>query len=202
MYETRLLITMDEHTRRRLRNTGLLLVLIGIGGIIVPSIMGLAISLLIAALLILAGILSGYVAWSSYNRAGSGWLKSIILVVLGLLIAFYPQAGTAAIGLMLILYFLMDGFANVVLSLELRPLPGWGWTDAQRHRLPGAGRRLHCRLALQCTLAGGPAGRHQPAPRRRGTGDAREGRQVIRATSLYRAPVPAMKCMDRLSNHP
>ena len=33
MYETRLLITMDEHTRRRLRNTGLLLVLIGIGGI-------------------------------------------------------------------------------------------------------------------------------------------------------------------------
>ncbi|RTZ72546.1 MAG: hypothetical protein DSZ00_08175 [Gammaproteobacteria bacterium] len=128
MYETRLLITMDEHTRRRLRNTGLLLVLIGIGGIIVPSIMGLAISLLIAALLILAGILSGYVAWSSYNRAGSGWLKSIILVVLGLLIAFYPQAGTAAIGLMLILYFLMDGFANVVLSLELKPLPGWGWT--------------------------------------------------------------------------
>ena len=128
MYETQLLITMDEQTRRRLRNTGVLLVLIGLAGIIVPSVMGLAISLLIAVLLLLAGVLSGYVAWSSYNRAGPGWMKSIILVVLGLLLAFYPQAGTAAIGLVLIIYFLMHGFANLVLSLELRPLPGWGWT--------------------------------------------------------------------------
>jgi len=128
MYETQLLINMDEQTRRRLRNTGILLTLVGVAGIIIPSVMGLAISLLIAVLLILAGILSGYVAWSSYNRAGPGWMKSIILIVLGLLLAFYPQAGTAVIGLLLIIYFLMDGFANVVLSLELRPLPGWGWT--------------------------------------------------------------------------
>ena len=128
MYETQLLITMDETTRRRLRNTGILLVLVGLAGIVVPSVMGLAISLLIAVLLILAGILSGYLAWSSYNRAGAGWMKAIILVVLGLLVAFYPQAGSAAIGLVLIIYFLMDGFANVVLSLELKPLPGWGWT--------------------------------------------------------------------------
>jgi uncharacterized membrane protein HdeD (DUF308 family) len=128
MYQAQLILSMDEPTRRRLRNIGLLLVLLGVAGIIVPSVLGLAISLLIAVLLILAGILSGYLAWSSYNRSGLGWMKSIILLALGLLIAFYPQAGTAAIGLVLIIYFLMDGFANVVLSLELRPLPGWGWT--------------------------------------------------------------------------
>ena len=128
MYKAQLLITMNETTRRRLRNIGLLLALTGLAGIIVPGVMGLAISLLIAVLLILAGVLSGYVAWTSYNRSGLGWMKSIILIVLGLLIAFHPQAGTAAIGLVLIIYFLMDGFANVALSLELKPLPGWGWT--------------------------------------------------------------------------
>ena len=128
MYHTQIFIQMDEPTRKRLRNIGLLMMLMGLVVIALPGFTGLAISVLIAILLILAGALSAYVTWSSYNTQGLGWMKSIILLVLGLLILFYPQAGTAAIGLMLIVYFLMDGFANVILSLELRPLPGWGWT--------------------------------------------------------------------------
>ena len=130
MYEAHLLITMDEITRRRLRKVGWLLVAIGIAGILLPGLLGLTLSLVIAALLILAGMASGYLAWSSYNRAGSGWLKPLVLVALGLLLAFYPQAGTAAIGLMLIVYFLFSGLASLVLAFELRPLPGWVWTLA------------------------------------------------------------------------
>jgi len=123
-----LLIAMDETTRRRLRTAGLLLVVVGLAGVVLPRVMGLALSLLIALLLILAGVLSAWVAWSSYTRTSTGWMKPAILVVLGLLIAFYPKAGTAAIGLLLIVYFLMDGFASLLLGLELRPLPGWAWT--------------------------------------------------------------------------
>ncbi len=128
MLSGRLLIAMDESTRRRLRAVGYALVAIGAAGVILPGLLGLTLSLLIAVLLVLAGALSAYAAWSSYGRSGTGWMKPAILVVLGLLVAFYPKAGTAAIGLILIIYFLMDGIANLLLGLELRPLPGWGWT--------------------------------------------------------------------------
>ncbi len=128
MLAGRLLIVMDEVTRRRLRAAGWLLVAVGLGGVILPGVLGMALSLLVAVLLILAGLLSGYVAWSSYGRSGTGWMKPAILVVLGLLVAFYPRLGTAAIGLILIIYFLLDGLASLLLGLELRPLPGWVWT--------------------------------------------------------------------------
>ncbi len=128
MLDGQLIIAMDEATRKRLRLAGILLVVIGLAGVILPQVLGLALSLLIALLLILAGLLSGYVAWSSYTRTNTGWMKPAILVALGLLIAFYPKAGTAAIGLILIIYFLMDGFSSLLLGLELRPLPGWGWS--------------------------------------------------------------------------
>ncbi len=123
-----LLIVMDEASRRRLRTVGILLVVLGAAGVILPQLMGLALSLLISALLLLSGLLSAYLAWSSYARTSTGWMKPAILIALGLLIAFYPKAGTAAIGLLLIVYFLMDGFASLIFGLELRPMRGWGWT--------------------------------------------------------------------------
>jgi len=130
MLTGQLLIAMNETTRKRLRAAGLLLVILGMSGVALPRVMGLALSLLIALLLILAGVLSAWVVWSSYTRTSTGWMKPAILVVLGLLIAFYPKTGTAAIGLLLIIYFLMDGFASLILGLELRPIPGWAWTLA------------------------------------------------------------------------
>lgn len=128
MLNGQLIISMDETTRKRLRVAGWLLVAVGIAGVVLPQVLGLALSLLIALLLILAGALSAYAAWTSYTRTNTGWMKPAILITLGLIIAFYPKMGTAAIGLILIIYFLMDGFANLLLGLELRPLPGWGWS--------------------------------------------------------------------------
>jgi uncharacterized membrane protein HdeD (DUF308 family) len=44
-----------------------------------------------------------------------------------LLILLHPVAGTAALGLVLAVYFLLDGFAGVSAAWELRPRSGWGW---------------------------------------------------------------------------
>jgi uncharacterized membrane protein HdeD (DUF308 family) len=44
-----------------------------------------------------------------------------------LLILFNPIAGAAALGLMLGIYFLLDGFAGVGFAWELRPSRGWVW---------------------------------------------------------------------------
>jgi len=92
------------------------------------EVLSITLSVLIAILLIGSGALAAYAAWNGYGEGGLAWLKPFVLITLGLLVAFYPLAGAAAIGLILIIYFLLDGFAGVVLALALRPMPGWGWT--------------------------------------------------------------------------
>ncbi len=128
MIDDTLEIYMQEPLRRRLRNTGIVLSLIGLLGIFLPQVISITLSLLIAVLLIFSGLSLAYLTWYSYNRSGLAWLKPFVLVSLGLLIAFYPITGVAALGLMLIVYFLLDGFASISFAFALKPLPGWGWT--------------------------------------------------------------------------
>ncbi len=120
-------ILMTPDLRRQLRVTGIVLTLIGLVGVLAPQLVSVTLSLLIAVLLIAAGVLFGWLAWQGYQRSGMGWLKAFALVVAGLLIAFNPIAGAAALVLLLIVYFLFDAFASIGLALQWRPLPGWGW---------------------------------------------------------------------------
>ena len=49
------------------------------------------------------------------------------MIAIGLLILLHPIAGTAALGIMLAIYFLFDGFSGVGSAWEMRPQKGWGW---------------------------------------------------------------------------
>ena len=120
-------IAMDETTRRRLIIAGVLMLVIGVLGVVVPQVLSFTLSLLVGALLVAAGLVSLYLTWYGYQRSLLAWFKPVILLVIGLLIAFHPTAGAAAIGLVLILYFLLSAFAGISVALALRPLPGWGW---------------------------------------------------------------------------
>ena len=121
-------ISMDEATRKRLGITGVVLLAIGALGILLPQVVSVTLSLLIAALLILAGLAVAYFTWYGYNRSALAWLKPFVLVTLGLLVLFHPIAGAAALGLVLLVYFLLDGFAGIAFALALRPMQGWIWT--------------------------------------------------------------------------
>lgn len=121
----------DPHMGRQLRHsfstTGILLILIGIVAILLPQAISIVLSVFIGSLLILSGLVAGYGAWTGYRNHGLAWLKPFVLIVIGLLIAFNPVVVAAALGLLLVVYFLLTGFASVSFALDLKPLGGWGW---------------------------------------------------------------------------
>ncbi len=119
---------MDTNSRKRTIRLALGLMLVGLIGIILPQIIAVTLSWLVAILLIVAGVITAYLTWLNYSRTGLAWLKPFLLVSLGLLIGFDPLAGAAALGLLLIIYFLLDGFASISFAFMLRPLGGWIWT--------------------------------------------------------------------------
>jgi len=118
---------MNGQSRNTIIVMSVLLLLAGLAGIALPQIMSIAAALLIGWLLIFAGIIIFYMTWHGFRERWIVWLKPFVLIAVGLLITFHPIAGAAALGLMLFIYFLLDGFSSVGFAWELRSAPGWGW---------------------------------------------------------------------------
>jgi uncharacterized membrane protein HdeD (DUF308 family) len=119
---------LDKRTRQQSIWFAVGLMIVGFLGMVLPQLLSITLSLLMAILLVAAGVLTGYLTWLNYARTGLAWLKPFLLIVLGLLIAFNPVAGAAALGLLLTIYFLLDGFASISFAFTLRPMRGWIWT--------------------------------------------------------------------------
>ncbi len=107
------------------RITGVILVVLGLVGIIFPYALSIATVAFVSYLMIVAGFVSGYFTWITNREDWLGWLKSLILFLMGLFILYYPITGIAAIGLMLVFYFFMDSFAGFGLALSMRGHDGW-----------------------------------------------------------------------------
>ncbi len=124
---TRIEMFIDRNTRKKLIIASVVLLLIGLAGILVPQVMSVVVAAFLGWLLLFSGVVVGYFTWRSFHARWTSWLKAVILLVTGALVLFNPLAGAAALGLVLAIYFLMDGFAGVSLAWELKPRKGWGW---------------------------------------------------------------------------
>ena len=118
---------MKQRLHKSFRTTGILLLLIGIISILLPQLVSAVLSLFIGSVLILAGLAVAYGTWTGYRNSGLAWLKPFVLIIIGLLIAFNPAIVAAALGVLLVIYFLLTGFASISFSLDLRPLGDWVW---------------------------------------------------------------------------
>jgi uncharacterized membrane protein HdeD (DUF308 family) len=92
-----------------------------------PQFISMAIAWFAGWLMLIAGGLAFITSWYGFRDRWTAWLKPFVLLILGLLLLLHPLAGAAALGLVLAIYFLLDGFAGVGAALELRPQPGWKW---------------------------------------------------------------------------
>jgi uncharacterized membrane protein HdeD (DUF308 family) len=104
---------------------GFTLILLGVLALFSPLAAGVAVTVFVGSLLLVAGIVR--VVFSV--RSGSGLpslLLGILALVAGLLLATRPLFALASLTLILGWYFLVDGVMEVVTAFRLRPSAGWG----------------------------------------------------------------------------
>lgn len=98
-------------------------ILIGILTLIQPAAMGLAWIFVIAAWAIVTGILEIFTAINLRKIiTNEGWMivSGALSILFGILIAFSPQSGAFAIGLIIGIYALMFGITLLMIAFRLR----------------------------------------------------------------------------------
>jgi uncharacterized membrane protein HdeD (DUF308 family) len=108
---------------------GISLIVLGMVAVASPFVAAVAVSVLIAWLIVLAGVIHVVLAFQAH-RAGSVIWKLLVglayLFIGGYLIA-RPVLGVASLTLVLASLFLIEGILNIVLFFQMRSLRGSSW---------------------------------------------------------------------------
>lgn len=114
---------------------GILFIILGLLAIIAPIASTLATVLFLGWLLVIAGCIQAYRTFKGKEAAGTGtgtgfyWslLSAILNIGLGLIFIFAPGIGVMTLTMLLIVFFLLQGFFKIALALEARHSPNWIW---------------------------------------------------------------------------
>ncbi|HZF14749.1 MAG TPA: DUF308 domain-containing protein [Steroidobacteraceae bacterium] len=112
-----------------LNTLGIVLIVLGFAGVLMPAVAGSAVVIAIGIILLLAGI----VAIVRVRGAETTIEKTISLVLgvvtalAGIAVIARPLFGLAFLTLLLVGYFLTEGICKIVVSFRYRPANGWVW---------------------------------------------------------------------------
>lgn len=108
---------------------GIALVLGGIILIAAPLATSIAVTILIAAVLFIGGLVQIYHAFKTQGTAAFLWdlITGVIAVIGGIVIYVNPLAGTFALTLVIAAIFTAQGVSQILLAFKLRPHEGWVW---------------------------------------------------------------------------
>lgn len=109
------------------RLIGILLILLGMLGLMMPSLASLASEGAISGVLIAAGILWGVHTAKSGPSDIMSWMKSLVLLAAGAGLMIFPLRGVAALVIFLGLYLTFDAVSSFTYAQRRRPEKGWGW---------------------------------------------------------------------------
>jgi len=122
-------IELNKSTVSKLKKNakiaGILFIILGVLGVVFPTFMSVSTVIFVSYLMIIACISSGWFTWVSNREDWAGWLKSVLLVGVSLIMLFYPMQGVATLGLVFAIYFFMDAFAGFGLAYSLRKDKYW-----------------------------------------------------------------------------
>lgn len=122
---------------KAVKESAAILIVLGIGMVILgilamgaPLITGVAVGLLVGALIIAGGLAQAMYAFKakSWGSGIAGVVLGALSIFCGILMLGHPLFGLAFLTLVLAAYFIIDGVFEIAFAFRLKPLTGWGWT--------------------------------------------------------------------------
>ncbi|HUU21137.1 MAG TPA: HdeD family acid-resistance protein [Phycisphaerae bacterium] len=108
---------------------GILFAVIGAASMLMPQLSSLAVDLILGWLLLASGIIQ-VISAAFTRKEGGVWIKLIrglVFIAAGLLLLFRPYAGVLTLTLILAVFLVVEGIAEVVTAIQVRRTRGWGW---------------------------------------------------------------------------
>jgi uncharacterized membrane protein HdeD (DUF308 family) len=108
---------------------GIILVVLGVAAIMLPVIATLAVALFLGWLFLISGIVGLITTFMMRNAPGFWWslLSAVLALGAGLVLLAWPVSGAVSLTLVLIVFFVIEGVASIMLALEHRDSGRWGW---------------------------------------------------------------------------
>jgi uncharacterized membrane protein HdeD (DUF308 family) len=108
---------------------GVLLVILGFLAIGAPFLAAVAVSVVVAWLIILAGIVHIALAFHAHGAGSVTWklLVGLAYLVFGGYMLVHPVLGVASLTLLLAVLFVIEGALNIILYFKMRPVHGSSW---------------------------------------------------------------------------
>jgi uncharacterized membrane protein HdeD (DUF308 family) len=107
----------------------ILLILAGLFAICIPSISGLAITLIFGWLMIVSGVTHFIFAFKTHTTGGVIWelLLGAVYLFTGVYLILHPLAGLLTLTLFLACYLFFEGIFEIIQYFQIRPRHGAGW---------------------------------------------------------------------------
>lgn len=108
---------------------GILFALIGGAAILMPQLSSLAIDLMLGWILLASGLIQ-FISGVTTRAHGGVFIKFLragFFVIAGLLLLFRPYAGVLTLTLLLAIFLVVEGIAEIVTAIQVRKIGGWGW---------------------------------------------------------------------------
>jgi uncharacterized membrane protein HdeD (DUF308 family) len=108
---------------------GVLLIIFGMLAVASPFIAAVAVSVVIAWLIVLAGLVHLMLAFRAHGAGSMIWklLVGLAYLFFGVYLILHPVLGVASLTLLLASLFLIEGLLDIILFFQMRPLGGSGW---------------------------------------------------------------------------
>src|SRR5215469_18620226 len=108
---------------------GILLIIFGFLAISAPRLAALAVNVVLAWLIIMAGAIHVVVAFHAHRAGSVIWklMVGIAYLCFGVYLLLHPVLGVASLTLLLACLFLIEGVLNIILFFRMRSVRGSSW---------------------------------------------------------------------------
>ncbi|MEI9915041.1 MAG: HdeD family acid-resistance protein [Methylovirgula sp.] len=116
---------------------GIVLIILGFAAIAVPFIATLTFTIFFGWLLLISGVVGLVSTFSLRPAAGFWWslLSAILAIAVGFLLIARPGQGAVSLTLLLIIFFIIEGFSSIIFATEYRQnSPAAGADGRERRR--------------------------------------------------------------------